>query len=75
MAKIDLNLRASKVVIEHDYSFKGVIVGVEDVYKNEVLDHFTLREVIELCTPESLLDEIGIDRVKEYFNFKDSEEE
>lgn len=75
MAKIDINLKATSVFTETSSTQKELYVEIENVDETEILNCFSIQDVIDHFGEDEILDKIGADRVKEYFNLKDSEEE
>ena len=64
---MDLEITAKSVTIDPD-TYKGITVRVEYVDKHQVINHFSPSEIVEeMEDKDLLLDEIGIDYIKEYF--------
>lgn len=72
--KVDLVLTCSAAEVR-PLNYKKVEVRIEDIGVAEILGHISLSDAIDHYGDNTLLNEIGIDRVKEYFNLQDSKED
>ncbi len=53
-------------------NYHKVIISADKANKREILDHFNVSDILDHFADSKLLDEIGIDRVKEYFDLTDN---
>lgn len=65
---IDLEFSCSEVRATNGYS-RGVTVNIENVEKSDVLKHFTIQEIVDHFDDDKILDFIGEERVKHYFDW------
>jgi hypothetical protein len=69
MAKdIELNVGATSVSVEANKAYK-VIATLQDVDKDEVMEHFTIEDFVQYFGENKVLEAIGINAVKDYFGF------
>ena len=73
MAKIDLNFECKEVRVNTGGS-SYVSVEIEKVEVSEILDNIKMEDVIDHYEDDKILYQIGIDRIKDYFDMVDSEE-
>lgn len=73
---MDLEFKTDYVEMTPDTARKmNIVVDVDDVAK-EVIDNLDAETIVQLFgDKESLLDEIGIEFVKDYFDLKEIEED
>lgn len=65
----DLTLTVANVSISYsNHSSKKVEVDLENITPKEVLDQFTIEEIIDHFDWSEILDAIGIDKCKEHFD-------
>lgn len=69
---MDLNLTAEKVEVERNTQY-DVQVYLKDVSETEILQHFTIAEIISELGIEGFLKEIGEDEARKYFDIPESE--
>ena len=62
---IDLKLTCHAVTV-HEAS-RGVTVSIDDAELDDVLGHFDAKDAADHFDHSDLLDQIGIDKVKEHF--------
>jgi hypothetical protein len=72
---MDLELNCSSVGVSPTYSSKTVSVSVENANDGDILDHFKIEDIISHFGYDKFLDEIGEERVKEYFDLTEKTEE
>lgn len=64
--EINLSLTASNCSVE-THSTRKISVDIENADKSEILEHFTIEEIISHYGDDVLLDSIGQDRAIEHF--------
>jgi len=53
-------------------NYHKVTVSADNANGTEILDHFKVSDILEHFADSAILDEIGIDRVKQYFDLTDN---
>lgn len=71
MSKIDLSLRVSGVSI--DGAFQEKVDLAFETTSEDVLDQIPADMAVDFYSPGALLDEIGVEEVKEYFGLVEYE--
>ena len=69
---IDLNLDCDEVQVTNGGS-RTVTVSLEKVQKSDVLDNFDLDDITWHFDEDKILDHIGLDAVKKYFDLTENE--
>lgn len=70
---MDLKLDCRFVNISPGYSTKEVTAEIQNVAEADVLEHFNVQEIVSHFGIKALLDEIGANECKKYFDLVDSE--
>ena len=53
-------------------TYRKITVNAINADVSEILDHFKVSDILDHFADSKILDEIGIDRVKEYFDLTDN---
>lgn len=69
---MDFQFNCHQIITTADYD-REISVSVSGVHKGDLLDHFTLKDIINHFGQAELLDAIGEERAKEFFNLKEKE--
>ena len=67
--KMDLEFTCKTVSITPNHNEVAVSIG--SVQNVDILEHFSLKEIIIHFGYDSFLDEIGVDQVKQYFSLSE----
>lgn len=69
----DLNFKCTDAQVSAD-NYKRISVNIEGADIDNVLENFTIEEIINALGEDKLLEAIGEDRCKEYFDLKSNDE-
>jgi hypothetical protein len=72
MEIVNITFEAEGIVSVSPLNYHKVLVSADHANGTEILDHFKVSHILDHCADSKILDEIGIDRVKEYFDLTDN---
>lgn len=67
---MDLKLEANSASV-WSYGMNAVTLDIKGADRKEILDHFTTKDIFACVNIGELLNEIGVDHIKDYFNLID----
>lgn len=68
---MNITIRGSKATVI-GMKEKVIFIDINDVDESEIIKDFTTKQIVNSVDVDDLLDEIGIDAVKDHFNLIDN---